>query len=642
MKLVFNSLLPKLVSVLFLAPVLYLVLNKLSNYMPQNILFLVGILMFILVWLILSLCLYLLSHKMAKAWRTLIALILPFSLFIFRIPPISSYVPVSPAAILSGVLLCTLITLTLAGFSLYEHKPGWFPNLRLSKLSILFLILGFWLVLALSTQAFGAGYHFTDDHEIIRISHDLQNSDLFTVMNDWITSDFALRFRPMFYVVRIFLVWLSSANTYILGFINFALLILTNLALYKTLRNLRLSKAQSFLFPLLILVGTQTEIWWRLGVNETPAMVFFALSLLSLTTAIYRGRRYKIAGVIFMILAALSKESFTILIPAYMLFMLLVELKYKDLKFLKAIKKNLVYFILLGITFFASIWFILGVVGTNTIGYAGVEGSSFSVLKLAKTSLAFITPEQILLISLLGLITIVYSLFSKHSSDKLKMILLNLFSFVGFLVVFVLLPQSILYAKSGVVPRYLIPGVFFLAALIVGIWYILRSIHKPNYRLISVIITLLITILSIPTLQQMYIAAGSFALQGIQTQTALDTIKEQVSQEERVLIVAEPAANFEWTYSLEKYLSQKLGMKNIYIAQIILPQTETNDFNAGLARIFLNQFQEEQRITGDIPLDDYSTIIVFNEILNEFRSTYNTANIQVKEIYANTLLTVYY
>lgn len=62
-------------------------------------------------------------------------------------------------------------------------------------------------------QTIWSGYHFLDDHELIRIEQSAsQGQPLIMTMNRWICNDLWWRFRPFYWVERVTAGYLFGSN----------------------------------------------------------------------------------------------------------------------------------------------------------------------------------------------------------------------------------------------------------------------------------------------------------------------------------------------------------------------------------------------------------------------------------------------
>ena len=442
------------------------------------------------------------------------------------------------------------------------------------------------------TGTLGSGYHFTDDHEIITLKNDLKTESVFSVATQWIREDLNSRYRPVYYFHRVvearafgdnFLLW--SLWTAMLAFAAFA-------SFYLAMRKLRFSYLQSLLFLMLSFLGPQMAVWWRLGPNETIGMVFLGLSLHFLASC---EKQYTLNTALFcvsLIFASLSKESFTIIVPAFVAFKIWNERNLFNLSLKDVIRKNWLLLIPL-LIMLANLCIIVFIVGTNGIGYAGVDpgifnlvrGMSRIVAKAVNSTLSFV----LILSSTLG---VLYYVWSKNQLLRFFRQILFPLGF-AFLIV---IPNLILYAKSGMGERYLLPSTIGIAFLIISIN---REI-RVHYRWLANLIIIAFLLLYIRPAYSTYKYAKAFAEEGFQTSKFLSLVTANVQPNSNVLLVANPRYNFEWSYSLNTYLILAKEVK--LFAYGIEDRSQYGDFENGLSDTWHGWFKgRELKDIGNKP-----------------------------------------
>lgn len=344
-------------------------------------------------------------------------------------------------------------------------------NSKLSKndiLIILTIILGVFLFLGLTGNLDNA-YHFTDDHEIIRISHDLQAKSVFPVIYDWIKTDLDIRYRPIFYVNRVLEVRLFGEKFILWSIWNAILASASFVFFYFGMRRLDFSKIESILFVLLAFLGPQMAIWWRLGTNETIGVFFLGLAFYFIPCCNKRYRLNTFIFSIFLIFAMLSKESFLIISPVLILYKLLDDKKKTNDSMKELLNRNLLLIIPL-IVFLMSIWLIVFEIGTNEIGYAGLSKEIGQMAKgIIRIINYFLVDWEILIILCLFLVYYELKVGKELWGFAQKMLIPAIFA------ILIILPNLIIYAESGMGERYLLPSTIGLSYFLVSI---LRNIYS--------------------------------------------------------------------------------------------------------------------------------------------------------------------
>ena len=241
----------------------------------------------------------------------------------------------------------------------------------------------------------GSGYHFVDDHEFVRYNKSLVSNGLIHTLCSAVKNDMLIRFRFTYIIIRVFESYLFP-NYMVLHILQTFLVVQSLYLSYVLARKCGSSRWLSVVFSLVIYIGPQAEVWWRLGPQENWGVLFFMMTLLS----IIRYMNTKRSGdfflaVVFVFFLGGIKESFLVLLPALPLFMLWYSMRTDGGNITWIPVKKLVleykYFIgWIGVVFCLDISFILCVVGTNKIGYAGIDSqfdlSNYIVMPIPSTA----------------------------------------------------------------------------------------------------------------------------------------------------------------------------------------------------------------------------------------------------------------
>ena len=212
----------------------------------------------------------------------------------------------------------------------------------------------------------------------------------------------------------------------------------------------------SAVFAVLIMWGSQSEIWWRLGPQESFGMLLFAAALLATYRLKAQNVWYnKLSFVILLTLLSLQKESFWVSIPWFVLLLFSYECKESDdKKFLllikNFIKRHFAEILSIIIVFAIDMYMILFVVGTDKVSYAGYSADlswKFYVLQTLNNLAGECAPY---LLSLVTVIMISYIGYQKRLLD------------IGCILqmcscLYLFLAELVIYAKSGMESRYILP-----------------------------------------------------------------------------------------------------------------------------------------------------------------------------------------
>lgn len=406
---------------------------------------------------------------------------------------------------------------------------------QLIHLTVFAIYCLFWAILFISTGV-AKGVHHMDDHEIFAISMDLEKYGFFTTLYKWIITDLNLRYRTGYYIYRIVLVLFFQDNFTAYYVISGAMAVLTSYGLYRLFITNKFSFFLAFLCPFFILVGDQAFIFSHLGPAETPGLLFWVLAMWSMSHAFTvppsLRSRYEILAAVLITFSSLCKESFTLLLPAsglFYMYLSYVEVKQAfDLKaFLRSVVIPLSYLALL---FLFNIGVILFFVGTHTIGYAGVS-SEFNASSIYKIILQLFYFEHRFYIFFIVLYLLAFCVFQFGKDELIGL------SFYTLFCVGVVLPQIVLYAKSGMVDRYFIPAVVGPTFLMIYIFDQFLRLDHP--RLLNYLFILVWGVLSFFDLPKTYDHFKAFGIERANFQLALELVKSNVNNQVGVLQVQE-------------------------------------------------------------------------------------------------------
>lgn len=558
----------------------------------------------------------------------------------------------------------------------------------------------FWFSIFFFSGSLSSGYHFTDDHQILEINQKLSSSDnnIIEVYKRMIINDFKSRFRPLFYLHKILETKLFGVNYLSWSIYTGMLAVLTSFFLYLFARIIGFSHPESFVFSILSFLGKQSEIWWRLGTNETIGSFFMSLSVLFMGLSVYSKRQRKLYEILFVVLAivmSLCKESFILLIPAILFWKIWLYKTRNNLRWGDAIKSNITSVMILLFIVIAELLFIKFFVGTTKIGYAGVEG--FQPMKYVYTAIRLSSYGGIGLILLQSGILV----FFVCSISTLK-IFFDDFIYPLVLFLLIIAPQVILYAKSGFYARYMMPGYWGYFVIIIYLLRFVRTgnnklparMNPQNFKRLNIIVLvsglviafmgiLILTSHELDNLLLSFISlikAGSiaphwlnklhnlsifvtffgcsvsvvaiflminkwrsyslviirtmliflffynftvaldcaraYAREGESTNVFLDSIIKNTENENLILIVADPALNFEWSESIRIYLKIEGQKNNLYIYKMLTKQNY-NDIRKHLIRIF-DRFYGSNTFENIENHNDIKCIAIFPKRENTF------------------------
>lgn len=437
-----------------------------------------------------------------------------------------------------------------------------------------------WLAILVFTGTVQSGYHLMDDHMFYEIGDEIQSNGLFKTMERILSEDFTLRFRPLYWVIKLVSIQLLGKTLVFHSLSLFIMVVLTNLVLYKSLTNFGLTQMQSLLTSLLILVGYQSSIWWMLGPAETYAVIFLTIALYEISLYV-RNRQgyYKMVFIFLLFLASLTKESFVLLIPGLVLAIIFLDKKLYTWDLWKSIKHNTWFIATSVIIFFIVIYFIVFKVGTNQLGYAGIDQRSTATVYL-KSILVLLKDKGLWLLGIGVLLNLVFSKDRPVVLIYLVQILLVLFC--------LLLPQYILYARSGFESRYLHPS-YFVLGLGFGILLLLGNHYSRLTSFRSLLFqALCFLFLGARLFLNALPMAREFAIEGNQFKEIIQSIKSYEKPIE-VTLISDPGRDYEPNVGVATYLRSELGARVQYF---VIP-TAANAVEDILRQNFINLYQND-------------------------------------------------
>lgn len=446
------------------------------------------------------------------------------------------------------------------------------PTLR-EKIIAFFCFLLLWFGLFYSSDILTAGLHFTDDHEIVLFNDFLKTQNAFSLLAEQVKTDFATRFRPLYYPHRVLVTSIIGTNA-TLWAVYFCLLgVISSFFLFQALRRFGFSIFIAFLFPLFAFWGEQTAVWWRLGTAETFGMLFCSLSM-------YYLLRLPILGLVFAVLASLSKESFILMLPALLFWKMWYEVR-QSLKETQAkttisnvIKSNLGYVIILGIVGITELYFIQN----QTKAEESIFNATAAVdTNFRNTILVYMIGKiltfnklNILFLTFLALLLFALSEDLKNAKTKVINTLKEISPALLFSLL-VLIPQFVLYSRTDLYERYLIPATVGLAFFAVTL---IQLIVKQDF--IKTYLKIIFCLVGLAGLYfpvgKAYFKGADFAMEGIRTTTFLKFIKTVTPEQSGILLVAEPVQYNEWIQSFYRYAnSSGYNLKNVKLQLYSLP-----------------------------------------------------------------------
>ena len=507
---------------------------------------------------------------------------------------------------------------------------------------VLLLLFILWFGLLGLTGTLFSGYHLTDDQDVLRIKQDVAQTSVSRETRIFLRDIFTakMRFRPVHNLQRR-LGTLVFGSNFTAWSVYFGILgVFAAFFLFRFARETGYSTLESGFFTALTLLGEQAAIWWKLGSNETPGMFFLSAALFCMAKSeragTPRGKNlYEILFAVFTITASWCKESFILIIPALIAWKIWLTVQ-KDEKGDKtpslytAIKKNIITAIVLLAVFTAELINIIKVVGTTGIGYAGYDGFSLSSFFITGIRSFMAIHGWVIVVELL-IIGILFhrrlggnNLDEKQSSGReVSKHLVWLFLLTGLIVV----PQIVLYMKSGMMERYLLPGIMGYTFLMVSLTRFLRETGEKSGTKKKFLKTfpgiLVLALLILICLQQLRVTrytALAFAREGKQVNAWFQSIRQYTQPNDMLVVIVHPLKNLEAAVAFKAYLEIEMNRTNVLYAPGNLDIKPTRDtFWNHLNREFFSQ-APGFRLSNEKDREGIRGIMIFPGLENQFLS----------------------
>lgn len=408
-----------------------------------------------------------------------------------------------------------------------------------------------------------SGYHFLDDHELIRMEKAWEQGQTLGGMTlGSIANDLQSRFRPLYWVERCFGAYVFGSNmlywnyyTAVKGILAFALL-------YFTARFLKGTPLVSALFTGVILYGAQFTPWYRSANQENTGLLLCGLTMCLIAIQAYFGK-YKsvllnVGIVIAGILCGLMKESFTLMLPAFGLLKLWLEYKESEERTLwKCLKRNLWVYALLALAFGADIFTLLFGVGVDNVTYAGFHENT----SLAEYWLGIVASYRMYLRNYIHMAVVFLVLILICARKKLWKDNWGYWLLGGYVMV----SQLVAHAESGMWERYIIPWIVGYAMVFaVAAYGMLKGTKVVKWIYLAAFCMLLLQ--EAPTALT---KGREYAYDGKMTGNFFQVVMDKTAEEDLILCAF---------YDEELNLSSESWLENRGRTQVCSVQLETDEF----------------------------------------------------------------
>lgn len=387
-----------------------------------------------------------------------------------------------------------------------------------------------------------SGYHFLDDHELVRAEYAFreQGVSLWSMLRSAVLGDLGWRYRPFYWVERTVGEYLWGSNLYAWNLYTAGKGVLCAFLLYLTARNFYVNRICSILFTAIIMVGQQFVPWYRSANQESLGLLLLSAALFLIAVQHHQKREkslvYDIGIAVFSILAALTKESFLLVLPAVMglKFWLAFWEKETTMTVGKRIgtclKQGLICYIPALLVFLISCYLLLFVVGVDKVSYAGFDESvslSTYFYGIRDTLSYYLKWYTVFGGAAVFLVLMCYQLAERDKIWKLAGLCL--------LALYVMGIELVAHAKSLMTGRYIIPYIVGYACLIVLLGY--HYFKKDSFR--RRVYTAGLCLLLLLQVPAAYSGARDYAYEGKMTAIYFQAIMDRVPQDGVIIAAIE-------------------------------------------------------------------------------------------------------
>ena len=348
---------------------------------------------------------------------------------------------------------------------------------------VIAVVLGliFAYIMLIQTRTIWSGYHFLDDHELVRIEYSLKHGNsLWDQTWTQISNDLKTRYRPLYWVERTVGTALMGSDLYAWNLYKAVMAVATFYLLYMTGYYLRQKWHISALFAAVIMTGPQVTPWYRSANQENTGLLLCAVVLYLLARQ-YNRQKYRHMGYNMLIVASaalcsLEKESFVLMLPAFGAMKYWLEYTGKGMQttepekrkelWLDCLKSNLITYTLLAVIFLFDLYMLLFQVGVDKVSYAGFQKGTplREYINGIRYSLTMFMTNYVWFAIMMALILVVcYQVVDK------KQIKYDIG--MGLIGCFIMGIQLLAHAKSMMWERYIIPFIIGYAMVFVLMGY---------------------------------------------------------------------------------------------------------------------------------------------------------------------------
>lgn len=440
-----------------------------------------------------------------------------------------------------------------------------------------------------------SGYHMVDDHEFLEWIYQMEGKgkDVFDIIYKKLRTDFTMRFEPAYYATRILSSKFLGVDLTVYSLIKSLEIILSGIFLYYCGKQMGANKIYSFLFSVVSLLGYQSATWWKLGPQESQCTFLFSAGLFCMLKWLdNRKNKWAVTSIILFFIMCNFKESFILLIPFLMLYVLYYELEQDETKLSwkkiwTCIRKRFWYLMTLGIIFLTLVVVILVFVGVNDYDKVGLDATV--PLQMYMEALEGALSSDLKWFKRFG---ILFCLILLTYWDELKKLWKEILLAIAFL-----LPQFVIYGQSGIRERYILPssiGFAFFFVIVIMKWKPLSGKRRIVYTLA---LLLLIAAHGRVALRE----ADYFRYRGHSVSTMLEAVQEMSGEDKKILSCYRPNEEGNLTVN---YWMLVHGVDNVYF---------WTDEDQVINKICDNNLWYPEEAYTEYDFEDMDIVVMYNE-----------------------------
>ena len=439
------------------------------------------------------------------------------------------------------------------------------------------------------------GWHLIDDHEFLRWHYQMkfEGRGVVDIIKEWLIQDLDWRYEPLYYANRILSCKLFGINLELYSILKSLEIFISCIFLYYCGRLMGGNKFHSFLFAAVSLTGYQSAVWWKLGPQEAQCTLLFSIGFFCMLKWLDNDRTgWAIGSIAFFFAMCNYKESFIILVPFLMLYVLYHDFNKSGEKITWPniwghIRNRLWYYLILGIIFTVIILVIVFFVGVNDYDMVGLDASvPWRVyVEAFQDALGSDLKWYYRFGVLLFLILLTYW-------EELKKMWKEILLIAAFLI-----PQIVIFGQAGIKERYILPSAIAFSMFFIILVPNKKFLSGKRKMLYQFGIVLLLMAHGRAALRE----ADYFRYRGESITTMLETVMDMTGGEENILSCFRP--NEEGNLVINFWMAVH-GYDNVYFwteeEQVI---NRVYDINFG----YPPEYYEEQDFS------DMDVVVMYNK-----------------------------